>query len=335
MELGARLSMSHTFMLKSSILALTALLTFAAPPLWAAEGEPAQEPVEHVTMEYPNSAAPPLWSELAGAVTGGAAVLGTAATTGLGILVVMAALTLGQPPYSTTQDQLLLGAAGAFGGLAVGTAVLSLVSALSCGAVLAFLGVRSWYFNWGTEDGESMAPLPGDDLVPKPRTQYTRGITIRAPARDVWPWLVQMGADRGGLYSYEKIEAMMRCPITNADTIHPEWQSTKVGDPIRLCPKDGPPPYEVASMEVDRAFILGHRTSDGKGWADTWQFVLQPVDPNTTRLLVRNRTTVSGPMWDAIEPGVFVMEQRMLRGIKERVETPPAPPVPQEADPQP
>ena len=34
----------------------------------------------------------------------------------------------------------------------------------------------------------------------------TRAITIDAPCRSVWPWLAQVGVDRGGFYSYDLLD---------------------------------------------------------------------------------------------------------------------------------
>ena len=55
--------------------------------------------------------------------------------------------------------------------------------------------------------GERTRPLPGDELIPEPFASLTHAITIRRPRRDVWPWLVQMGAGtRAGWYSYDFID---------------------------------------------------------------------------------------------------------------------------------
>ena len=53
--------------------------------------------------------------------------------------------------------------------------------------------VRPWHMRWGATDLESAMPLPGDDLVPKPKFRATHGITIEAPPSALWPWLVQLG----------------------------------------------------------------------------------------------------------------------------------------------
>src|SRR5690606_5720018 len=98
---------------------------------------------------------------------------------------------------------------------------------------------RRWYARWGSTAEEQRRALPGDDIVAAPRPITTRAITIRAPSSAVWPWLVQMGQGRGGLYSYQKPENLARCDMHNADRIHPEWQNLAAGDKVRF----GPEPY--------------------------------------------------------------------------------------------
>jgi hypothetical protein len=63
--------------------------------------------------------------------------------------------------------------------------------------------------------------------------------------------------------------------MTNADRLHPEWQGLKVGDQVKMCPGSfGPPPYEVAQIEPDRAVVMGHK--ENGAWVETWHFVIIP-----------------------------------------------------------
>jgi hypothetical protein len=182
-------------------------------------------------------------------------------------------------------------------------------------------GLRPWYERWGATDEEVRASLPGDELVPNPVITRTKAITIAAPVRQVWPWLVQMGQDKAGLYSYELIEnGLLGCDIHNSHQIVSEWQALQVGDPVRLYPKDrqGPPPYLIAAIEPERALVMGHKDNGGT-WFDSWQFVLNPVDTRRTRLIHRVRGGSMG-VWDVLQPAYFVMERAMLLGIKERAE---------------
>ena len=56
---------------------------------------------------------------------------------------------------------------------------------------------------WGATADEVSRPLPGDELVPDPLYTTTHAITVRASAEAVWPWLVQIGQNRGGFYTYD------------------------------------------------------------------------------------------------------------------------------------
>jgi hypothetical protein len=199
--------------------------------------------------------------------------------------------------------------------LAAGLAVLALVA----GAIY-YLGGRAWMDRWGATDAEIGAALPGDELVAQPVDVVNRAVTIRAAPEAIYPWLVQMGAGKGGMYSYTGIETyLLACPLVNAETIHPEWQALKVGDEVKMCPQGGPPPYLVAALEPNRAVVLGHQNPQGV-WEETWAFVITPQPDGTSRLVARDRTLAAGGFWEVIHPGIFVMERGMLLGIKERAE---------------
>jgi hypothetical protein len=172
---------------------------------------------------------------------------------------------------------------------------------------------------WGATDEEIAASFPGDELVPEPADFVNRAVTVNAPPEMVYPWIVQMGAGRGGWYSYTWLEALIRCPMTNADRIHAEWQETQIGDLVKMCPNDpAPPPYEVAMMVPDRAFVMGHQ-ENGK-WVDVYQFIFLPQADGTTRMILRTRTMMTGGIWSVLHPGTFIMERGLLLGVKERAE---------------
>ena len=83
----------------------------------------------------------------------------------------------------------------------------------------------------GADDKEIAAVLPGDELVRTEALRTTRVVTIDAPIESVWPWMAQIGEDRGAAYGYSAPETLaVGTQIHNADTIHPEWQDVRVGD---------------------------------------------------------------------------------------------------------
>jgi hypothetical protein len=182
------------------------------------------------------------------------------------------------------------------------------------GAALA--AVRPWHRRWGATDEEIAQSLPGDEGSGGASANHA--ITIHAPAAAIWPWLVQIGQDRGGFYSYSWLENLVGADIHNSDRIVPEWQSLRAGDLIRLASKDvygDRPLLRVTQVDPYRHFVL-------EGWG---AFVLQPIDENTTRLIVRSHRGQRSTLHRAIdffigEPVHFVMERGMLLGIKRRAE---------------
>jgi hypothetical protein len=176
--------------------------------------------------------------------------------------------------------------------------------------------------------------MPGDDLVPDANFETTRAIDMDAPPEAAWPSLVQLGQGRGGFYSYDFLEKLMDLDIHSADQILPQYQDLLVGDKIPLEPSGGG--YTVAEISPNRHLVL---FTGGSGGAEidtvfrqasatsTWTFLLEELAGERTRLIVRWRARwdlMSSPtsllialMLDPIE---FVMEQKMMRGIKERAE---------------
>src|SRR4029079_4018585 len=77
-----------------------------------------------------------------------------------------------------------------------------------------------WICRWGADDDEITAVLPGDELVAAHQPRTTRALTIDAPAELVWPWLAQIGEDRGGFYSYSWLEKAAGAHIHNAKAVH-------------------------------------------------------------------------------------------------------------------
>ncbi len=221
---------------------------------------------------------------------------------------------------TTTARQLLTG-----GSLIAGTLV---------GAPL----LRRRYNRWGASDDELARPLPGDDLVTQPKLTYTRAVTIAAPPGDVWPWLVQYGQGRGGFYSYDAVENLIGCDIHSADEVLPEHQHLAPGDLIRSGGRDTFPCWIVMQVEPPSTLVLQGSGTPAevavpeivdevpeRGYvASTWQWLLEPVDDGRrTRLIVRQRSTYSpnqSVLWHVIEPLNFVMERKMLLGIKARAE---------------
>jgi len=198
--------------------------------------------------------------------------------------------------------------------------IIGILIGLGALAVIVMIALMPWMDRYGATDEEIAASLTGDELVRNPRVTYTRAVSINAAPEQIYPWIVQLGAERGGMYSYSWFETnILQCELINAEYIHQEWQNLKVGDHVKMCPGDwGPPAYEVASLTPNRAAILGHQ--ENGTWSDVWQFVLVPQTDGNTRLILRSRDTKEGWFWDVVRPGEFIMMRGMLLGIKERAE---------------
>src|SRR5690348_18017794 len=67
-----------------------------------------------------------------------------------------------------------------------------------------------WLRNWGATAAERQMALPGDELIGDPAAMTTLAVPIEAAAADIWPWLLQIGQDRAGFYSYDALENLVR-----------------------------------------------------------------------------------------------------------------------------
>ena len=194
--------------------------------------------------------------------------------------------------------------------------------------------MRRASLRWGAADDELRMPLPGDELLPAPNLTATRAISIAAPPSAVWPWLTQLGQNRGGFYSYDWLENLVGLGIHSADAIEPELQVRSVGDEVNLGPGAA---LLVAALDDGRALVLsvgvGVNGIDGTiaeaPFQFTWAFVLPPQPDGSTRLVVRERyvylTGWTGALVEPVEMVSWVMTERMLRGIRDRAERGPSP----------
>lgn len=192
---------------------------------------------------------------------------------------------------------------------------------------------------------EQHRAMPADSLVSDPIGTMTHAITIYTPLESVWPWLAQMGGGRAGWYSYDRID---NGGHPSAESILTEYQQIAPGDVLPAIP-GATDAFRVAEVEVPRHLVLTVPDASG-GIQVSWEFLLQPLDQGYTRLIVRGRIS---PRWPAptqarstssrdpilIERiyailertpkplllaaagfGHYLMEARMLRGIKRRAE---------------
>jgi hypothetical protein len=203
--------------------------------------------------------------------------------------------------------------------------IAGLVAVAAAGAAVYARLVLPWHIRWGATDDEVRMSLPGDEIAPSPGMASTRAIAIQAQPEEVWRWLVQIGQGRGGLFSYDWLENLIGSDIHTLREIRPELQHLAAGDEVRMGP-EGYPFFRVARVEPGQALVL--QAADPKTGAPaqaSWSFALLPQGRHT-RLVSRQRnqfepTAVNFVLWRAFtEPVSFVMEQRMLRTLKELAE---------------
>jgi hypothetical protein len=193
-----------------------------------------------------------------------------------------------------------------------------LLAALALAAVY-WWPVRGWFARWGATREELERVMPGDALISSPTDRSTGAVTVNAPPEHIWPWLVQIGTGRGGLYSYDWLDRLFGfLDRPSARRVLPEFQQLAVGDKIPW----GRDELTVSVLEPLRALAL---SLDAHGMEWVWQFGLYPIDGQRTRLVDRGTERVpSSPLWwlfmRVMEPAAFIMTRRFMLGVKERAE---------------
>jgi hypothetical protein len=179
------------------------------------------------------------------------------------------------------------------------------------------LWIRPWQIRWGATDEEIARNMPGDNIVIRPTFNATRSVSVRARPEDIWPWIVQIGIKRAGLYSYDCIDNLGK---PSAERIIPELQHIKVGDIIPMNP-DGRMGLWVKDFVINQWMLWLDRKGD-----TTWSWGLYTTNENGTRLVTRVRIH-----YDWLSPRIIfnlvldvvdiVMMRKCKLGIKRRAET--------------
>jgi hypothetical protein len=196
------------------------------------------------------------------------------------------------------------------------------------------LVVRPRLLRWGATDDEVRRPFPGAEVIPGGTRSATMAVTIDAPPSRVWPWLAQMGHDRAGWYSWDRLDNFGR---RSAERVHREWQGINLGDRLAGTP-DGSQWWEVAALERER--FLGLRMSldlHGRPFDHTrgrprhftdslWGFLLEDLQDGRTRLVVSGYWDFE-PRWlrpllsiVLLEPSHWIMQTRQFTKIKRQAE---------------
>jgi hypothetical protein len=211
------------------------------------------------------------------------------------------------------------------------------------GVVVITAGMQLWarvrprLWRWGATDDEVAGPFPGAELVPEGKRAATMAATIDVPPDQVWPWLIQMGGDRGGWYSWDRLDNGGR---PSATEVHPEWQDLALGDYLKYWRRTGPvDTWEVAALEPNRFLglrglwdlrrgcILDPNQPRPSAYMEgLWAFLLTALPGERTRLVISGYQTTR-PRW--LErifnywfyiPVTWPMQARMLLVLKRNIE---------------
>jgi hypothetical protein len=201
--------------------------------------------------------------------------------------------------------------------------------------LLPFL--HAWRVRWGATDQELARAWLGDELVPHPRGGFTHAITIHAPISQVYPWIAQIGQDKGGFYSYEFLENLIGCNIHNADRLLPERQEVKTGDILWMHPKAGVP---IELVEANRGFVMHGMLNTATGETIpsgavipanfvnvSWLFYVYEIEGDCSRFVTRWRldyppgfkNELMNGRW-GLEPIASVMDFKLMKGVRQRAQ---------------
>jgi len=191
---------------------------------------------------------------------------------------------------------------------------------------------RPIFLDWGSPESIRSLSLPGDTFTSG--DQHTRAVLINATPQDLWPWLIQIGQERGGFYSHAWLENLFRADMQNVYSIEEKFQQLRtVGDTVWLANKEhynGSGYQIVARITPNQAFVMVggddyKRIRQGVKANGSWAFYLYPHSDNTTWLIARssNGEISTGEKllrYLTFEVPHFIMEVRMLKTMKKLAE---------------
>lgn len=191
---------------------------------------------------------------------------------------------------------------------------LSALAVVLLGVYLRF--IRPWQLRWGATDEEVAQSMPGDDIVQHPTFRATRAVTMRTRPEEIWPWLVQIGCTRAGMYSYDWLD---NAGIPSAQRIIPEFQHLAVGDFIPLIP-NGKQGMWVKSFDPNHWMLWVAKEDKA-----TWFWGLYRQNEGHTHLITRLRVhyiwTLPWILYYLLQDvGDIVMMRKCMLGIKQRAE---------------
>lgn len=191
---------------------------------------------------------------------------------------------------------------------------------------------RPLVLDWGAPKHIRNLALSGDTFTQV--KGHTRAILIEATPEEIWPWLMQVGQDRGGFYSYQWLENLARADMRNVYTLKPELQAPRyAGDTVWLANKNhynGQGYQILAEIITGESFVMvgGEdyaRIKRGENAMGSWSFYLYPANDDKTWLIARSSSgdlTMGNKVlrYFFYEMPHFIMERKMLRTMKKLAE---------------
>jgi len=161
---------------------------------------------------------------------------------------------------------------------------------------------------WGVTDAEVARRYPCDEVVRSPTLQAWRGVSVRASADRVWPWVGQI---RLAPYAYDWVDNLgRRSPRELRGLPEP-----RVGEPFSAA-FGGRPAGRILSVEPGvqlTGMIMGTVMS----------YVLVPADDGATRLLLKLAAAGRPAVTPLLCVGDLVMARRQLRTLARLAEATP------------
>ncbi len=198
--------------------------------------------------------------------------------------------------------------------------VIGFAALLFCASLLLALITRPIVLHGGATPQEAAQALPGDDFSKNPDFQNTLAVTIQAPPEQIWPWLVQLGQERAGFYSFEFLEDLFPCEINNTSQIRAEWQQRQVDEYVSVC--QGVGGWWIYAVDPHHALVF--RGKPDSNWS--MALVIQPVDAQSSRLITRMRYATPPSLamrlveYQVVQPAHSLMQRGVLLGIRSLAE---------------
>ena len=203
---------------------------------------------------------------------------------------------------------------------------LKIIGLVLLAVIIVYMSIlRSFLMHWGSTKDERNKFYPGDSIVIDPKTKTTIAVTINEPPSSIWPWVAQMGLNKGGFYSYTWLENIFGCKLHNADAIHPEWQNVNQGDIEPVCDaaaKKNMPGWIVAVLIQNKAFV--YKINSDSSW--TMGYYIDSMDAGHSRLITRMRYSAPQTLGEFISEKAWlewahcIMQRGSIKGIKRRSE---------------